>query len=47
MTGRRLSVLMRAGLGLALGAVALAVVVSTFQEPAGAQSFPTSTDVET
>ena len=45
MTGRRLGILTRAGLGVALGAVAVAV--STFQEPAGAQSFPTSTDVET
>ena len=44
MTGRRSGILMRAGLGLALGAGAMAV--STFQEPAGAQSFPTSTDVE-
>ena len=47
MTGWRLGILTRAGLGLALGAVAVAVAASTFQEPAGAQSFPTSTDVET
>ena len=45
MTGRRLGILTRAGLGLALGA--LAVAVSTVQAPAGAQSFPMSTDVET
>ena len=47
MTGWRLGILTRAGLGLALGAVAVAVAASTFQRPAGAQSFPTSTDVET
>ena len=35
MTGRRLGILTRAGLGLALGAGAVAV--STFQAPAGAQ----------
>ena len=35
MTGRRLGILTRAGLGLALGAGAVAV--STFQAPAGAR----------
>ena len=45
MRGRRLGILTRAGLGLALGAAAVAVSVS--EQPAGAQSFPTSTDVET
>lgn len=44
MTGRRLGILARIGLGLALGTVA--VVLSTSQAPVGAQSFPTSTDVQ-
>ncbi len=37
-------VVTRAGLGLALGAAAVAV--SVMQQPAGAQSYPTSADVE-
>ena len=45
MSGRLFGLVTRAGLGLALGAGAVAVM--TVQEPAGAQSFPTSADVET
>ncbi|MEE2790177.1 MAG: hypothetical protein VX453_00925 [Acidobacteriota bacterium] len=43
MTGRRLGILTGGALGVVLGAAA----VGTFHEPVGAQTFPTSTDVET